>query len=60
VIFNVCFFFLPIGSLLREAFENLLGMCSWICVWNSLFDWGTLQIIVCVRYRDEVGIQKSC
>jgi hypothetical protein len=28
VIFNVCFFFLPIGSLLREAFENLLGMCS--------------------------------
>jgi hypothetical protein len=27
---------------------------------STELDWGTLQIIVCVCYRDEVVIQKSC
>jgi hypothetical protein len=55
-----CLFFfthLPIGALLCKVLENLPGLCGWICAWNSLFDWGTLQIIVCVG-----GVQrwKSC
>ena len=40
--------------------ENFPGLRGWICVWNSLLEWGTLQIIACVGYRDEVVIQKSC
>jgi hypothetical protein len=49
--------FLPIYQFSARHWKNLPG---WICVWNSLLDWGTSQIIVCVGYRDEVVIQKSC
>jgi hypothetical protein len=37
---------LPIGALLCDALENLPGLCGWICAWNVLLEWGTLQIIV--------------
>ena len=36
---------LPIGPLLCKALENLPGLCGWICVRNSLLNWGTLQMI---------------
>ena len=60
-IFNVCFFFthLPIVAFLCEALENLAGLSCWICAWNVLLNWVTLQIIVFVGFKYEVVIQKS-
>ena len=51
-IFNVCFF---IWTNMCPSLQGI-ALCSWICVWNTLLDWGTLQIIVYVGYRDEVVI----
>jgi hypothetical protein len=53
------FTYLPIVALTCEALENFPGICGWICVWNSQLEWGVIQIIVCVWYRDEVIIKTS-
>lgn len=54
-----CFTHQPIGTLLCEALNPPVFLyLKYICILHSLLDWGTLQIIVCVGYRDEVVIKK--